>query len=227
MTTRRTTTISMLTIAAFTLAACGGAKENAIEELIERETGEEIDLDLDSDGGFSVETEDGSISFDVDEDGSFTIEGPEGEVITGDADGDGNIDIDTGDDNVTIDADDDGSFTIESEDGTIISGAGTELPDDWPLPNPDGLTISGSQRFAGDGELIVSVIGTVADGPAWAEAYAAQIAAAGFTESSTFTSEGNVLISLEKGDFAESVSISAFEGSDGWDVSLGYAKQDG
>lgn len=70
------------------LASCGSITEKAVErgteELIERETGGSVDIDLDSDGGsVSIETEDGTIEYGTDEDGGFTAETDDGSYQAG------------------------------------------------------------------------------------------------------------------------------------------------
>jgi hypothetical protein len=70
------------------LAACGSSTESGIEELIEQQSGGEVDIDLE-DGEIKVQTEDGEFSLDIDEDdGSFSVE------VDGE-DGDGAFEIDS------------------------------------------------------------------------------------------------------------------------------------
>ena len=109
---------------ALVLTACGNATESGIEELIESQGGGDVDLDLDGDGGFSVQTEEGGMT--IDEDGNFVITDADGSVVTGDVDTES------------------GEVNIESEDGSFRSGATTELPDEWPgeIPEPSGLAIA-------------------------------------------------------------------------------------
>jgi len=47
---------------AFSLTACGNATETGLENVIESETGGDVDVDLDGDDGVSIQTEDGSFS---------------------------------------------------------------------------------------------------------------------------------------------------------------------
>lgn len=69
---------------ALTIAGCGAIAEEAIEQAVEADTGEEVEIDFDSeDGTLSIEGDDGEeFSFDIDADG-------EGSVMSG-SDEDGN-----------------------------------------------------------------------------------------------------------------------------------------
>lgn len=80
--------IASCVVAGFVLVGCSSAAEKATEELIERGSGGEVDLDRD--GGMSFETEDGSFSFDADgnvqmesDDGSFSMDSQSGELADG------------------------------------------------------------------------------------------------------------------------------------------------
>lgn len=67
-TSRPARTLASVSIAVSLLAAAGCGKaaekvaEKATEEAIENQTGGQVDLDVDGEGGVSIETEDGSIS---------------------------------------------------------------------------------------------------------------------------------------------------------------------
>lgn len=82
--------VALLAIpAAFVFGACGKIAEEAVErgteELIERESGGEVDIDLDSDGGsISIDSEDGSLEINTDEDGTVTAESEDGSYTIGD-----------------------------------------------------------------------------------------------------------------------------------------------
>jgi hypothetical protein len=171
----RTNTIRRSVIAlgiagfAFGFTACGNATETGVEKLIESQSGGDVDLDLNGDGGFSVQTEEGGMS--IDEDGNFVITDANGSVVTG------NADSDTGD------------FVVESEDGSFSSGSTTELPEEWPteIPEPDDLAIASASVIASDTEQAITVTGT-ADDEGFVESYGGVLQSAGFDEQSTFTS---------------------------------------
>lgn len=158
---------------ALVLAACGDSTETGIEQLIESQGGGDVDLDLDGDGGFSVQTEEGGMS--IDEDGNFVITDADGSVVTGDVDAES------------------GEFNVQTEDGSFSSGATTELPDDWPgeIPEPNGLAIASASVIGSDTEQAITVSGTV-DGEGFVESYASALTSAGFEETSTFTADGTI-----------------------------------
>ncbi len=154
--TRSTVTIVAAGLSLFAFTGCSSlvekATEKAVEEGVERaveaDTGEDVEIDFDSDGNFSIETGDGSFSFD--EDGSFELDTADG-TYAGEADDNGYVI--NGDDGVVVEADfneDDGSFTLETEDGSIISGSDAEAWELWPgeVSRPHYIaegTVSGSQ----------------------------------------------------------------------------------
>ena len=142
------------------LSACSDSAETGIEQLIEQQSGGDVDINSD-DGSFSIQTEDGSMT--VDENGNFVITDENGETITGNADGE------------------DGSFAVESEDGSFSSGSTSELPEDWPadVPTPDGMTITtASSMEATDGSAI-QLSGTIDDPASFVADYTAELGAAG------------------------------------------------
>lgn len=165
----------MLGLAGFalTFTACESAGEAGLEKLIESESGGDVDLDLNGDGGISVQTEDGGMS--VDENGNLVVTDADGSVVTG------NIDAETGD------------VSIQSEDGSFSSGSTTELPDEWPseIPEPDGLAITSATVIGSDTEQAFTVIGTVA-GDGFVDSFGSALVDAGFNEDSTFTSDGTI-----------------------------------
>jgi flagellar basal body rod protein FlgG len=192
-------------------ASCGGGAESGIEKLIEQQSG--ADVDLDSDGGFSVQTEEGA-GMTIDEDGNFVITDENGEVITGNADEDGNFTIESEEGTITGSEDEDGNFTIESEEGTITGGeedgefsvegedgsltisSGTEMPSEWPsvVPQPDDFLITTSSVIGTGDDLLVSLVGTsTRDVPDFLEYYGDTLVSAGFEQTASFESEGNVL----------------------------------
>jgi len=170
---RRTPLILGATGFALALTACGGATESGIEQLIESQGGGDVDLDLDGDGGFSVQTEEGGMT--IDEDGNFVITDADGSVVTGEVDTES------------------GGVNIESEDGSFSSGTTTELPDEWPgeIPEPSGLAIASASVIGSDTEQAITVSGTV-DSDGFVESYADALTSAGFDETSTFTSNDTI-----------------------------------
>lgn len=173
---------AVVVVGAALLAACGDSAETGIERVIEQQGGGDVDVDLDSDGGFSIQTEDGSMT--IDEDGNFVITDENGETITGQAGAD------------------DGEFNIESEDGSFSAGSTTELPDEWPgaIPEPQGLSISGATVIGSDTEQVITVSGSV-DGDGFVDSYGAALESAGFTQDSTFESGDTVNRVYSNGDW--------------------------
>jgi hypothetical protein len=158
---------------ALVLSSCGNATETGLEQLIESQGGGNVDLDLDGDGGFSIETEEGGMR--IDEDGNFVITDADGNVVTGGAD------TETGE------------FNVESEDGSFSSGSTTELPEEWPgdVPEPNGLAIASATVIGSNDEQSITVSGSV-DGDGFVDSYASALESAGFTEDSTFRSDGTI-----------------------------------
>jgi len=165
----------MLGLAGFalTFTACDSAGEAGLEQLVESQGGGDVDLDLNADGGISMQSEDGGMS--IDENGNLVVTDADGSVVTG------NIDAETGD------------VSIQSEDGSFSSGSTTELPDEWPseVPEPNGLAITTASVIGSDTEQAINVAGTV-DGDGFVESYASALESAGFNEDSTFTSGGTI-----------------------------------
>ena len=174
MTNKRTISVSrgllVLVAGATVLTACGDSGEQGVEELIEQQSGGDVDINTD-DGGIAIQTEDGSMT--VDEDGNFVVTDENGETITGNADSD------------------DGSMTVEGEDGSFSGGATTELPDEWPsdVPAPDGLTIASAFVVSDTGSDAITVSGTV-DGEEFLDDYGSQLEDAGFDSTSEFKADG-------------------------------------
>ena len=73
---RRTRSLFALLVALLALASCGKAAEKLTEEAIEQSAGGG-EVDIDDDGSFSFENDEGS--FEVDADGNVKIEGEDGE----------------------------------------------------------------------------------------------------------------------------------------------------
>ncbi len=174
MTNKRTISVSrgllVLVAGATVLTACGDSGEQGVEELIEQQSGGDVDINTD-DGGIAIQTEDGSMT--IDEDGNFVVTDENGETITGNADSD------------------DGSMTVEGEDGSFSGGATTELPDEWPsdVPAPDGLTIASAFVVSDTGSDAITVSGTV-DGEDFLDDYGSQLEDAGFDSTSEFKADG-------------------------------------
>jgi hypothetical protein len=217
-------TTAVLTAAlALTAAACGDAGEEGIEQLIERETGEELELDLDGDGGISIETEEGAVR--IDDEGNVVIEGEDGEVITGNVDAeDGSFTIEGEDGEVVtgnVDGED-GSFTFEGEDGDEFSMNTDEgqLPDDWPseVPVPEGFEIVSGSSFTSGDDQFLSVFGEASDGSAWIAEYGAALESAGFVETSRFSADGDEFVTYEGNGW--NVGVNASQADDGWQVSV-------
>lgn len=168
-------TLILLGLAGFalTFTACESASEEGLEQLVESQGGGDVELDLDGDGGISVQTEDGDMS--VDEDGNLVITDADGSTVTG------NVDAESGD------------VAFETEDGSFSSGSTTELPDEWPsdIPEPDGLAITTATVIGSDTDQAINISGTI-DGEGFIESYASALTSAGFSEDSTFTSDGTI-----------------------------------
>lgn len=175
----------------FAMSACGSATELGAEQLIESQTGGDVDLDLDGDGSFSVETEDGSMT--VDEDGNFVVTDENGEVVTG---------------NVDVDGDGDGgAVNIESEDGDFQFETGGGIPEEWPseVPAPEGMDDATSSVTEADGSLAITVTG--AADPDLIATYGAALESAGFERTASFESPGNSSNTYENGTWNVAVSV--------------------
>lgn len=210
-------------------SACNDSpSEQSLEQLIEQGAGEDVDIDFGEDGSFSIQTEDGEFSIDIDDDGSFTFEGDESSAtFDSDGDGDANIDIVSGDvgndGTITITGEDgetavvgDDGFTVTNENGRTTFESGTGVPDQWPsdVPAPQGLT-DATGGFVSDGSSTnLSAAGTTAEPAAvYLAEYAAALAAAGFTETSTFASDAfGGGFTAERGTTVITVNVTPFGG---------------
>lgn len=174
------------------LVACGDSTETGLEELIESQGGGDVDLDLDRDGGVSVQTEEGGIT--IDEDGNFVVTDADGSVVSGNVDSE------------------DGSFTAESEDGSFSSSTGSELPEDWPdeVPTPDGLTIQSSTETTDGSTTGIVLIGR-AD-PGFLDDYAGALESAGFELESEFSADATSQRSYTSATW--NVAVGVFEDGD-------------
>ncbi len=226
---RRTTIIASLAVLGLTAAACSSedAAESFLENALEQEGGGDVDLDFGSDGGFSIETDEGSMS--IDEDGNFVITDESGEVITGDVDvdGDGGVTIESDEGNFSMESDGEGSTTFQSDEGEMTINAFEGLPDDWPgdVPQPVGLDIeNGSSAITGE-SLNFTVLGMSPAGADFAAAYGQQLVAAGFEEQVNLTAPGGIQASYQRGE-NETVSVIGTENSGApWDFIISYFRQ--
>ncbi len=181
------------------ITSCGDASGTSVDQLIESQGGGSIDIDRD--GGVSVQTEDGGMT--IDEDGNFVITDADGSVVTGRADADS------------------GEFTVESEDGSFSSGATTELPDAWPaeIPEPEGLAITNATVIGSDTDQSITVVGT-AESDEFVDRYASALESAGFDEESTFSSDEMVNNVYTNGEWTVGVVSVADEGDNQVTVSV-------
>jgi len=191
-TTKHSLTISAAIGACLAFSACGAIAEKITEEgaerIIEAESGENVELDFDSDGGsFSIETEEGGFAFD--DDGNFVVTDGDGSVFTGSANDDGLIVTDAdGDPVLNVDADgENGEISIQGDDGDNVYRIDTEIPAEWPseIPRPDGLEVQAGSYLASDGEALLTVAGTPTSGTAaeYADSY---LGSSGFNEIGRF-----------------------------------------
>lgn len=226
MKSRTRTLAATAAVVALTATACGdndtAGQEAALERLIEAESGQDIDLDLDGDGGFSVQSEDGEFSINVDEEGNVVFDSDEGSgTFDADGDGGGTLEFDSEDGSGTVDIDGDGGVIVTGEDGeTIVSEideesgsvvvqsddgstfeSGSAIPSQWPadIPQPEGLTdVTGTYMGDATSSNIVTAGTPPGDPAAYLAAYVASLVAAGFTETSSFTTESNISYTHER-----------------------------
>ena len=183
----RFASIGVVTV--FGLAGCGKVAEKATEELveqaIERESGENVQVDI-GDDGVSIEGDQGS--FEVDEEGNFVATDEEGNTITGGTDEDGNV-------------------VVESDEGTFTGTAGG-LPDNWPddIPVPAGVTIEGASVIETAEGMLMTLGGTADDAAAVATAYAEQLESVGFERTMSNTFDGAVTYQLRRDHLAAMIT---------------------
>ena len=178
----------------FATSGCGAIAEKITEEgaerIIESETGQNIELDLDGEGRFSVQSDEGG--FSLNEDGEFVINDADGSVFGGSAGEDGLVVFDqNGNPVVDVDAET-GQVTLQGEDGESVFRVVTEIPAEWPksVPRPDGLVIDSGSFIKAEGETLMTLLGSP-NGSAidFTEAYGVALGAAGFTETGRLDSE--------------------------------------
>ena len=186
--------ISAAVAACLAFSACGAIAEKVTEEgaerLIEAESGENVELDFDSDdGSFSIETEEGG--FSLDEDGNFVVTDQDGSVFTGSASDDQLTVLDEDGDpvlNVNGDADG-GEILVQGDDGESVYRVVTDIPAEWPseVPRPEGIAIEGGSYVAAEGETLITVIGTPSGSAVdYTDSYLSSVASAGFVETGRF-----------------------------------------
>lgn len=174
------------------LSACGDATESGVEQLVESQGGGDVDLDLDGDGGFAVQTEEGGMS--IDEDGNFVITDADGSVVTCNADSET------------------GGFTAESEDGSFRIDASGEIPEEWPsdVPSPEGIEGASSTVTQSTTELAITVTGQA--GESFVDTYGSTLEDNGFEQTSNFESDANITRVFENETWT--VSINSFPDGD-------------
>jgi len=124
-TTKHSLTISAAIGACLAFSACGAIAEKTTEEgaerVIEAESGENVERDVDSDGGsFSIETGEGGSSFD--DDGTLVVTDGDGSVFTGSANDDDLVATDANDDDlVATDANDDDLVATDANDDDLVA----------------------------------------------------------------------------------------------------------
>jgi hypothetical protein len=189
---RRPLTIVFAAGVALALSACDNAAETGVEQLIESQGGGNVDLDLDGDGGFSVQTEEGGMS--IDEDGNFVITDADGSVVTGSADSET------------------GEFTAESEDGSFRIDTSGEIPEEWPsdVPRPEGIDGASATVTQSSTELSITITGQA--GGSFVDDYGSTLEDNGFERTSNFESEANVTRVFENETWT--VSVNSFVDGD-------------
>ena len=236
----RTSTVHLaLAVGAVAIAASGcgrlieRATEEAVEQAIESDSGEDVEIDF-SDGELRVESDEGDITFTADDDGvqidgtdadgnDFSVDADESGVEI-DSDGNGSLDVDEDGTFVATDedgevftgsADADGGFTVEGSDGEAVFETSDGIPEQWPddVPQPEGLgDVSGS--YISDGDSLSIVVTGIASGDLREvfDDYKQRLEDAGFEEESTFTQGDDAASStLVRGERRLSISIQSVD----------------
>ena len=177
---------------------CGNATESGVEKLIESQAGGDVDVDLEGDGGFSVQTEEGGMS--IDEDGNFVITDADGSVVTGSADSES------------------GDFSAESEDGSFRVDTSGEIPEEWPsdVPSPEGIEGASSTVTQSSTELAITVTGQA--GESFVDEFGSTLEDNGFEQTSSFESDANVTRVFENETWT--VSLNSFPDGDNTQVAV-------
>ncbi len=215
--------VAVVAAVAVLATACGNSAEDGLEQLIEEQSGEDVDIDFDN-GGISFESDEGT--FTIDEEGNFIAVGPDGEVVTGDVDADGNsINIQSDDGDISIEGDGEtGDVNISTDEGDVSFSSSQEIPDAWPseIPEPTGLTVLAGTTFDDGTNSGVTVSGTTADSPQdYLAAYEPMLEAAGLTRTSFFENAGNLTAFYENADWVVTVSGAIID--DGSNISVGVS----
>lgn len=178
-------TIAMVAV----VTSCDDASGTSIDEAIESQGGS---VDLDPDGGLSVQTDEGTMT--IDENGDFVITDADGSVVTGSADSDsGDIDVQS----------DEGSFRVDT------SG---QIPEEWPgdVPQPEGIEAASATVVQSPTELAITVTGQATD--SFADRYSAALESQGYERTSNFESDANITRVYENETWT--ISINTFPDGD-------------
>jgi hypothetical protein len=235
--------IAIVGVLASTVAGCGKiaekASEEAVEQAIESEGGEDVEIDF-SDDGLTVESQEGDLTFTADEDG-VQIDGTDAEGNDFSLDGDeSGIEIESEDGNGSLDIDDDGTFTVTDENGEVVTGevdsdgetvefsvdgengddasfsTSEGIPDEWPsdVPEPEGLEeVSGSFFSDGTDETVLVTGKADSDANGFFDDYVARLLDDGFTEQSMYSQPEIVNGSYIRGDLTVTVSAENIDGA--------------
>ena len=184
--------ISAIAGACLAFSACGAIAEKITEEgaerIIEAESGENVEIDFDSDdGSFSIETEEGSLA--VDDDGNFIVTDQDGSVFTGSASDDQLVVLDDDGNHVLNGDGSGGEILVQGNDGESVYRVVTEIPAEWPsqVPLPEGLDVEGGSYVAAEGETLITVIGTPPGSAVdYVDSWLSSVASSGFTETGRF-----------------------------------------
>lgn len=183
-------------VAVVTVAGCSGEDiaERITEQAIERESGGDVDVDLDG-GNIRVQTEDGSFEMSTDDDGNISIRSEDGE---------GQMSIDS----------EDGRTVIESDEGTAVIEQSADIPDDFPssVPLPSGFEPQMVQSMASDDESGWVLTGPMSQTAAeLAESYLPALESAGFERQSVTEAPDMLIFGFDNGEYA----VTGVAGDDG------------